>query len=156
MYFLLTNDVESFSIARNRCDIDAAWEVYRVGLPRLLDIYSRRDVAATFYFTGEISKIVPESIDLVKDCGHEIGCHGYSHEVDKAFDVLSFEEQVRELEKAKKAIEPVAGKIEAFRAPALRINKDTMAALEKTGFSSDSSICPQRFDDPSRSAPEKA
>ena len=144
----MTNDVESFSISRNRCDMDAAQEVYRVGLPRVLDLYSRHDIPATFYFTGELSEIVPEALDLVKDHGHEIACHGYSHEVDMAFDVLSYEEQVRELLKAKKLIESVSGRIESFRAPALRINNDTIAALEKTGFSSDSSICPQRFDGP--------
>ena len=55
---------------------------------------------------------------------------------------------MNELEKAKGAIEPVAGRITSFRAPALRINKDTVGALEATGFSSDSSIASQRFDDP--------
>jgi peptidoglycan-N-acetylglucosamine deacetylase len=148
MQFLLTNDVESFSIASNRCDRETAHKVYKVGLPRLLDLYSRHDVASTFYFTGEIAEIVPEAIDLVKSHGHEIGCHGYSHEINRAFDLLSYAEQVEELLKAKKAIEPVAGKICSFRAPALRINEETIRALEATGFTTDSSICPQRFDGP--------
>ena len=51
--------------------------------------------------------------------------------MDRAFDVLSYEEQVKDLKKAKKAIEAVAGRIEAFRAPAGRINKETVKALEK-------------------------
>ena len=144
----MTNDVESFSIPLNRCDEETAQQVYKVGLPRILDLYSKHDITSTFYFTGEIVEIVPEAIDLVKDHGHEIGCHGYSHEIDRAFDILSCEEQVNELKKAKKIIESVAGRIESFRAPALRINEDTANALEKTGFTSDSSICPQRFDGP--------
>ena len=148
MHFLMTNDVESFSIPLNRCDEETARQVYKVGLPRLLDLYSKHDIPSTFYFTGEFTETVPEAIDLVKDHGHEIGCHGYSHEVDTAFDILSYEQQVAELRRAKKLIESVTGRIESFRAPALRINEDTIRALEETGFSSDSSICSQRFDGP--------
>jgi hypothetical protein len=144
----MTNDVESFSIPLNRCERETAQEVYKIGLPRLLGLYSKHDVSATFYFTGEIAEMVPESIDLVKDHGHEIGCHGYSHEVSDAFDVLSYDEQVSALKRAKKAIEPVAGRIESFRAPSLRINSDTAKALQDIGFTSDSSVCPQRFDGP--------
>ena len=148
MYFLMTNDVESFSIPLNRCDKRTAEEVYKVGLPRLLDLYSKYDIPSTFYFTGEFVEMVPEAIDIVKDHGHEIGCHGYSHDVDRALDILTYKEQLNELKKAKKTIESVAGRIESFRAPALRINKDTIKVLEKLGFKSDSSLCPQRFDGP--------
>ncbi|OEU57323.1 MAG: hypothetical protein BA871_16420 [Desulfuromonadales bacterium C00003096] len=45
MYFLMTNDVESFSIPLNKLDIETAKEVYEVGLPRLLDLYARHDTA---------------------------------------------------------------------------------------------------------------
>jgi len=45
-------------------------------------------------------------------------------------------------------IESIAGKIESFRAPVLRLNGDTVKALEENGFTSDSSICSQRFDGP--------
>ncbi len=90
----------------------------------------------------------PESVELVKEHGHEIGCHGYDHSPQRAFDVLSYEEQVNELKKAKKVIEDAAGRIEPFRAPMLRINKDTIRALEGTGFHSDSSVPSQRFDGP--------
>ena len=47
----------------------------------------------------------------------------------RAFDLLGYEEQVIELEKAKSVIEPVAGRITSFRAPALRINENTVRAL---------------------------
>jgi peptidoglycan/xylan/chitin deacetylase (PgdA/CDA1 family) len=62
--------------------------------------------------------------------------------------ILSYEEQVNELKKAKRVIEGVAGRIESFRAPMLRINEDTVRALEETGFLSDTSIASQRFDGP--------
>lgn len=148
MYFLMTNDVESFSIALNRCDPDTAEKVYKVGLPRLLDLLSKHDIQSTFYFTGIMAEMVPDALELVRGHGHEIGCHGYDHSPDKAFDLLSYEEQIDELRKAKKAIEPIAGKITSFRAPALRINQFTVKALEDSRFTTDSSIAPQRFDGP--------
>ena len=144
----MTNDVEEHSIVLNRLDDATAWRVYREGLPKLLELYSKYDVEGTFYFTGTFAERIPEAIELVMDYGHEIGCHGYSHEVNRAFDVLSYEEQVNDLRKAKKAIEAVAGRIESFRAPALRINKYTVKALEETGFKTDSSVASQRFDGP--------
>jgi len=148
MDFLMTVDVESFSIPLNKCDNETAKMVHQTGLPRLVDLFAKHDIPATFYFTGEFVDLVPESIDLVKDHGHEIGCHGYYHDPERSFDILSFEEQVSILRKAKDLIESISGPIESFRAPALRINKDTVKALEATKFTSDSSICPQRFDGP--------
>jgi len=148
MDFLLTFDVESFSIPKNRCDTETAYRVYKEGIPRLLDLCAKHDIPATFFFTGEVAAIVPEALDLVKDHNHEIGCHGYSHEVDRALDLLNYDEQLLEISQAKTLLESVAGTVHAFRAPALRINEDTIKVLEKTGFSSDSSICPQRFDGP--------
>jgi peptidoglycan/xylan/chitin deacetylase (PgdA/CDA1 family) len=144
----MTNDVEAHSLSLNREDPRTVDLVYRVGLPRLLDLLSRHDITSTFYFTGMFCEQSPESLDLVYDHGHEIGCHGYDHSPDRAFDLLNYQEQVNELEKAKEAIEPVAGKISSFRAPALRVNEYTVRALEATGFTTDSSVCSQRFDGP--------
>ena len=148
MYFLMTNDVECHSIALNRIEPKIADEIYEVGLPMLLDLLSKYDVISTFYFTGKFVELKPEAVDLVKAHGHEIGCHGYDHSANRAFDLLTYNQQIEELKKAKNAIEPVAGKIQSFRAPALRINGDTVKALEEMGFTTDSSVCPQRFDGP--------
>jgi len=123
MHFLMTNDVESFSIPLNRLDHDTAKEVYKVGLPRLLDVYARHEIKCTFYFTGESAEIVPEAVEFVLDHGHDIGCHGYDHSQEKAFDVMSFHEQVAELTKDKGVIGAIAGKVRDFRASTLRINE---------------------------------
>lgn len=144
----MTNDVESFSIPQNKLDPATAQEVYKVGLPRLLDVYARNDIKSTFYFTGELAELVPEAVELVMEHGHDIGCHGYDHLPDRTFDSMDFNEQVAELKKAKKLLENIAGKVSDFRAPALRINEFTIKALEETGFNTDSSIASQRFDGP--------
>lgn len=144
----MTNDVEHHSIPLNREDSRIPEQIYRTGLPRLLNVLSKYDIKSTFYFTGMFAEDSPESVELVKDHGHEIGCHGYDHSPQRAFDILNFEEQVNELQKAKSAIESSAGRITSFRAPALRVNEYTVRALEETGFKTDSSIASQRFDGP--------
>ena len=148
MHFMMTIDVECFSIPLNRCDNDTGREVYEAGLPRLLGLLARHDVQGTFYFTGKMAEMFPEAIELVMGYGHEIGCHGYDHSPEKAFDLLSYDEQLKELRKAKTAIEGVAGRVESFRAPMLRINEATVRALEEAGFKTDSSVASQRFDGP--------
>ncbi|WP_440954694.1 polysaccharide deacetylase family protein [Methanosarcina sp. Mfa9] len=148
MYFLMTNDVEHHSIQLNREDPNIPDQIYNVGLPRLLELLSKYDVLSTFYFTGMFAEQSPESIELVKEYGHEIGCHGYDHSPFRAFDSLKYKEQIIELQRAKDAIEAIGGRISSFRAPALRINNDTVRALIETGFKTDSSIASQRFDGP--------
>jgi peptidoglycan/xylan/chitin deacetylase (PgdA/CDA1 family) len=144
----MTVDVEAFSIPLNREDSSIVRQVHEEGIPLLLDLFSKHDVKGTFYFTGTFAEQSPESAELVREHGHEVGCHGYDHSPQRAFDVLSYKEQVNDLKKAKAVIEDAAGKILSFRAPALRINEDTVKALEETGFKTDSSICSQRFDGP--------
>ena len=57
-------------------------------MPRLLDLYDRYGIRATFFFTGHIANLFPEIVKMVIPYGHEIGSHGLTHEVDKAFDIL--------------------------------------------------------------------
>ena len=148
MHFLMTVDVESHSIALNREDPEVISQIHKEGLPKLLDLFSIIDVCATFYFTGTFAEQSPESVELVQAHGHEVGCHGYDHSPGRALDLLGLKEQIVEMKKGKKAIEDVAGSVTSFRAPALRINQHSVRALEKTGFTSDSSIASQRFDGP--------
>jgi peptidoglycan/xylan/chitin deacetylase (PgdA/CDA1 family) len=144
----MTVDVECQSMASNLEDLETVRQIEGSALPNLLDMFGRYDVISTFYFTGKFAEASPDSLELVKEAGHEIGCHGYDHLPHRAFDLLSLVEQKEELVKAKTAIESVAGKLSSFRAPALRINEFTVKALEDTGFSSDSSVASQRFDGP--------
>lgn len=148
MYFLMTNDVEHQSIQLNREDLAIPGQIHNTCLPPLLSLFSKYDVSSTFYFTGMFAEQSPDSMEFVKDYGHEVGCHGYDHSPQRALNLLSLEEQVVELNKAKSAIEPIAGKIISFRAPALRVNQYTVRALEETGFRTDSSVASQRFDGP--------
>jgi len=148
MEFIFTADVETHSISLNRTDPKVAEEVHEVGLPRLLDVLSRQDVPCTFYFTGRYAELKPESIDLVRENGHEVGCHGYSHEHLDGFDFLNYDDQKAQIGMGTKAIEAAGIRPRTFRAPALRLGNRTIQALEEWGYTTDSSVAPQRFDGP--------
>jgi peptidoglycan/xylan/chitin deacetylase (PgdA/CDA1 family) len=142
-----TNDVENTSIVNNILSDKTGELVIKEGMPILLDVYSRYKVKSTFFFTGDIAQKHPSIVRMVSAQGHEVACHGFSHEIDRAFELLNLNEQIENLSKSKKILEDICGEqVISFRAPALRVNKYTVEALEKTGFLIDSSIASQRFD----------
>lgn len=144
---LITNDVETTSILNHRLDNKTAAFVLKEGMPRLLELYAKYEVKATFFYTAHIAKLVPEVVKMVIPYGHEIGSHGYTHEVNQAFDILSFEEQKEHLHQSKAILEDISGQeVISFRAPAARVNNNTVQALLETGFKIDSSISSQRLD----------
>ena len=84
---------------------------------------------------------------MVQRSGHEIACHGLTHDYKIAFDNMDLKQQINHLTKAKGILEDISGgEVVSFRAPALRVNKFTPQALIETGFKVDSSVAPQRAD----------
>ncbi len=144
---LLTNDVETTSIWHNSLRDETGIQVYKEGMPALLDLYAKYNIKSTFFFTGYIAKLIPDIVKMVQPYGHEIASHGLTHETQYSFDNLSLDDQIRHLIESKKILEDIAGdEIISFRAPAARVQKNTALALEETGFKVDSSISSQRFD----------
>lgn len=143
----LTNDVETTSIVNGSLRDDTGVKVWKEGLPRLLDLYAKYDVKATFFFIANFVKQHPGMVKMVQRDGHEVAVHGLTHEHTKAFDILSLDDQVYHLSTAKKIIEDIAGEeVVSFRAPALRVNEYTPRALKDAGYLFDSSVAPQRMD----------
>ena len=146
-YILFTNDVEAHSIFYNSIRPETGYKVYKEAIPYLLDLYEENNIKSTFFITGYIAKLYPNIVKMIADRNHEVGSHGLTHEVNQAFDVLSFNDQLSHLKEAKNILEDLCGnEVISFRAPALRVNKDTPMALEEAGFRIDSSISPQRLD----------
>jgi peptidoglycan-N-acetylglucosamine deacetylase len=147
LYSLITNDVETTSILNHKLSDETGGYVLREGMPRLLDLYARYDVKATFFFTGHIAKLYPDVVKMVQPYGHEIGSHGMTHEVNMAFDILSLKTQIEHLTKSKAILEDISGEeVIAFRAPASRVNNNIPIALEEAGYKIDSSVSSQRLD----------
>jgi peptidoglycan-N-acetylglucosamine deacetylase len=144
---LLTNDVETHSIWYNTLRDETGMKVLREGMPMLLDIYAEFGIRSTFYFVGDMAEKFPDVVKMIVPYGHEVASHGWTHEVDEAFDVLPFEKQKEHLIKSKKLLEDLSGQeVISFRAPALRVNEHTPKALIESGYKTDSSVASQRFD----------
>ncbi|KAL4797728.1 putative polysaccharide deacetylase [Aspergillus venezuelensis] len=72
-----------------------------VGTERLLKLFAKYDIKTTWFIHGHSLESFPEEMAAVRDAGHEIGLHGYSHEnpvdmtleqqravLDKTFNLL--------------------------------------------------------------------
>jgi len=146
-YCLITNDVETTSIVNHRLDDSTGYLVAKQGIPRLLELYSKYEIKATFFFTGYIANLYPDIVKMVLPFGHEVGSHGLTHQVNQAFDILPLKMQIEHLTLSKSILEDISGKeVVSFRAPAARVNNNISIALAEAGFKIDSSISSQRLD----------
>jgi len=144
---IITNDVETTSILNHKLSDRTGEYLINQGMPRLLDLYQRFGVRATFFYTGHIARIYPELVKMAMSQGHEIGSHGLTHSPSQAFDLLSLRTQISHLKESKAILEDICGhEIISFRAPAARVNNNIPIALEETGFKVDSSVSSQRMD----------
>lgn len=144
---LITNDVETTSILNHKLRDKTGEYVLTQGMPRLLDLYDKYGVKATFFYTGHIAQLYPEVVKMAYEHGHEVGSHGLTHEVSKAFDVLTPEEQLSHLQQSKQILEDIIGdEVVSFRAPAARVDEHFPMIMKEAGFKVDSSVASQRFD----------
>ena len=144
---LITNDVETTSILNHKLRDKTGEYVLNQGMPSLLDLYDKYGIKATFFYTGHIAKLYPEVVRMAHERGHEVGSHGLTHEVSKAFDVMSPEEQLSHLSQSKQILEDIIGEaVVSFRAPAARVDKAFPQVLAEAGFMVDSSVSSQRLD----------
>ena len=144
---LITNDVETTSILNHKLRDKTGEYVLTQGMPRLLELYDKYGVKATFFYTGHIAQLYPQVVKMAYERGHEIGSHGLSHEVSQAFDLLSSDEQLRHLKESKHILEDIIGdEVISFRAPAARVEEHFPQQLKEAGFKIDSSVASQRMD----------
>ncbi len=146
-FCLITNDVETTSILNHKLRDKTGEYVLNQGMPRLLDLYDRYGVKATFFFTGHIATLYPQVVKMAYERGHEVGSHGLTHEVSQAFDVLTPDEQLSHLRQSKQILEDIIGaEVISFRAPAARVDEKFPQIMKEAGFKVDSSVASQRLD----------
>ncbi|XDG09865.1 hypothetical protein ABKA04_009480 [Annulohypoxylon sp. FPYF3050] len=51
-----------------------------IGTRRLLKLFEKYNIKASWFIPGHSLETFPEECAMVRDAGHEIGLHGYSHE----------------------------------------------------------------------------
>lgn len=114
---------------------------------RLLAIVGEQNVRGTFFVLGWVADRLPEVVRRIADQGHEVACHGYSHQLIYR---QSPEEFRQETIRAKSLLEDLIGKpVVGYRAASFSITPKSTWALDtliELGFQYDSSIFPVRHD----------
>ena len=140
---ILTIDVEDWYM-----DTDiSTWDSYedRVvqSTQKILNMLDETNNKATFFVVGYVAEHFPGSVEEIKDKGHEIATHGYSHTSIKKQTPSEFE---KDLLKSIKILEDLTkDKIWGHRACEFSISEKTswvIDILKKKGLKYDSSIFP--------------
>jgi len=149
----LSFDIEEhFQVAAFDCPARRRnWEVLQSRVEKstetILGLLNSANVKATMFILGWVAERHPDMVKRIANAGHEIACHGYSHELISVQNPATFREDVR---CAKKILEDITGQvILGYRAPTFSITKETTWALPilvEEGFLYDSSIVPAMHD----------
>lgn len=149
----LTVDVEDyFQVAAFARQIDpATWDQIPLRVERntqrLLDLFAEQGVRATFFVLGWVAERCPGLVRAIADHGHEIACHGYSHQLIYGQTPAVFREETM---RAKACLEDQAQRpVLGYRAASYSITQRSLWALDvlaELGFAYDSSIFPIRHD----------
>lgn len=117
-----------------------SWGQYghRVGVPRILDILGREGVPATFFVPAVAAKLYPDEQRRVIAEGHEIGLHGWIHEVNSTLP----EAIERDLHfRAADALEGITGiRPIGMRTPSWDFSAATLKIQRELGLIYDSSL----------------
>lgn len=72
--------------ARHLANMSRGLYATKQGLPRILRLLDEEELKATFFTTAYTAEIHPEIIRYIAAQGHEIGYHGYLHEVKDTYE----------------------------------------------------------------------
>jgi len=111
----------------------------RVALPRIVDLLDEQRVPATFFFPAWSLKLAPDQASVIQASGmHEIGVHGWIHELNTSLDGPTEE---RLLRMAMDEIEEIAGvRPVGYRAPSWNFSPNTLAIVRELGLLYESSL----------------
>ena len=114
---------------------------------RLLAMLDEHGVKGTFFVLGWVSEHMPSLVKRIAALGHEVACHGYSHEIVYRQKPSVFADEAR---RAKALLEDLTGQpVLGYRAASFSITNQSRWALDaliELGFVYDSSIFPVRHD----------
>lgn len=114
---------------------------------RLLELFDDRGVVATFFVLGWVAERYPDLIRAIHRQGHEVACHGLSHQLiyKQSKDVFK-----TETVRAKDLLEDlITAPVHGYRAASYSITPASLWAMDViagAGFLYDSSIAPTRHD----------
>src|SRR5829696_8160231 len=117
-----------------------AWGQYgnRVGVPRILEMLKRHDVKASFYVPAVAALTHPDEQRRVIAEGHEIGIHGWIHELNS---VLPYEAERDLMMRAADTLETITGvRAVGLRTPSWDFSPNTLRIEKEMGLAYDSSL----------------
>src|SRR5262245_31801841 len=114
-------------------------------LGRLLGLLAESQTRGTFFILGPVAREHPELVRRIVAEGHEVGCHGWSHDLLYTMSPQRMRDETR---RAMDAIQELTGHpVTSYRAAYFSITRQSFWALEQLaslGFRYDSSIFPVR------------
>jgi len=114
---------------------------------RLLELFDTNKIKATFFVLGWVAERWPELVKKLDSHGHEVACHGYSHELVYNQTPEIFREETK---RSKQILENIIQKpVLGYRAASYSITNKSKWALDilfELGFKYDSSIFPVKHD----------
>ena len=122
---------------------------YRVeaNTERILNLLAEKGVRGTFFILGWVAEKSPHLVKRIAAAGHEIACHGFSHQLIYTQSQSEFREETT---RAKGFLENLLGQpVIGYRAASFSITRQSLWALDvliDLGFEYDSSIFPIRHD----------
>ncbi|TXF99434.1 XrtA system polysaccharide deacetylase [Massilia arenae] len=149
----MTCDVEDyFQVSAFAPYIDrASWPTrecrVEANMERILALYERHGVRATFFTLGWIAERYPAMVRRIVDAGHELASHGYGHLRASDQSRAEFDNDIRS---SKALLEDIGGQaVVGYRAPSFSIghaNLWALDALHEAGYQYSSSIYPIAHD----------
>jgi polysaccharide deacetylase family protein (PEP-CTERM system associated) len=129
----------------------AGWDKYERRVARntrrVMELYADAGVKATFFVLGWVAEREPQLIKDIAAAGHEVACHGMTHQLVYNQDPQTFRQETAA---SKQRLEDLIGaKVRGYRAASYSITRASMWAidiLEELNFEYDSSIFPIRHD----------
>lgn len=114
---------------------------------RVLELFERHGVTATFFVLGWVAERFPALVREIAAAGHEVASHGFGHERLTNLTREAFREGII---RTKRLLEDLSGNpVCGYRAPSYSIGPTTLwahAELEAAGYRYSSSIVPIHHD----------
>ncbi|MBC7762891.1 MAG: polysaccharide deacetylase [Candidatus Saccharibacteria bacterium] len=126
------------------CDISRGMFSGEVGGPRIIRLFDKYDLPATWFVPGHSIETFPELTRMIVSAGHEIGVHGYSHENPIA---MTREQETTILDRSIELIEKVSGRRPTgYVAPWWEFSSVTNEILLERGIKYDHSLMHNDFE----------
>jgi peptidoglycan-N-acetylglucosamine deacetylase len=115
----------------------------RVGMPRVLELLRRFGIPASFFVPGHSADTFPHLVEELLRDGHELGHHGWLHEVPAS---LTAEQEREVMVRGIESLRRISGEApRGYRSPSWDLSPHSVGLLLEHGFRYDSSLMADDF-----------